>query len=425
MREEFLYYIWKFQLLKSKLQTEDGQHVEVIKPGFLNPDSGPDFIQAMIRVGETLWAGSVEIHTRSSDWFRHGHQQDPAYLGVIMHVVFESDKPVFRTENEILPTLVLKDRFDPGLYMRYENFLSSQQWIPCSGQLHHVPSSHLKTYLSALAVERYEDRLLLIDNLLHANHGDFEETTHQFFARSFGMVINTDPFERLARILPFSLCRRYKDQDIILEALALGQAGFLRPDFDDDYAKSLWSEYHHLKHKHHLTSMSADDWKFLRIRPSGFPTMRIVNWAAFLKERHSLVDEVLLEMNLENVMEYLNRKLHSYWDSHFIPGRPARKNSSNPGEGFIRVWIINALVPMLIFYGKRKERQDRIDMALNIMESLPAEDNKILRAWADIGVTATNALEGQGLIYLKKCYCDLKKCLNCSIGIRILSQGKD
>lgn len=400
--------------------TVDGEEIEVLKPGINNTDAGPDFMHAMIRIGTTLWAGSVEIHVRASDWFRHGHQEDPAYKGVILHIVHEADKPIFRTPGEAIPTLVLKDNYDSGLYERYLDFLESRQWIPCAGQLHHLPMPLLKTYLSAYAIERFEDRSGLIDKLLQANHGDLEETTHQFFARGFGTVINTDPFEQLARLLPFGLCRRYKDQELVLEALALGQAGFLKPDFKEDHPKQLWNEYQYLRNKHQLNSMSVDSWKFLRIRPSGFPTIRLVHWAAFLKGRHSLVDEFLLERDVNKILEYLHNKIDDYWDTHFIPDRPARRGGSNPGEGFIRVWIINALVPMLIFYGRHKDRQDRIDMALCIMESFPPEQNKILASWAEHGVEAANALEGQGLIYLKKYYCDQKRCLSCSLGNYLL-----
>jgi len=420
MKEDFLSYIWKFQLIRNGLTTQEGETVEVIKAGLQNPDSGPDFMHAMIRIGNTLWAGSVEIHVKASDWFRHGHQDDPAYLGVILHVVYEADKPVMRAGGELLPTLLLKEQFDPGLFAKYEDFLSSRKWIPCADQLHQIPLTLQKTYLSALAIERIESRSGLIDKLLESNHGDFEETVHQVFARGFGLVINTEPFEQLARILPFGLCRRYKDQALALEALALGQAGFLRPGFQDPYPARLWTEYQYLMNKHQLKPMDTDQWKFLRIRPTGFPTVRLLHWVALLRGRHSLVTEILQERELQTVMNLLHNTIDPYWDTHFIPDRPALRGGSNPGEGFIRVWIINALVPMLIFYGRHKDRQDRVDMALSIMESFPPEQNKILAAWEEHGLKAVNALEGQGLIYLKKGYCDEKRCLSCSFGNYLL-----
>jgi hypothetical protein len=420
MKEDFLSYIWKFQLIKNKLITTDGEALEVLRTGVQNQDAGPDFTQAMVRIGDTLWAGSIEIHVRGSDWYRHGHQDDPAYKGVILHIVHDPDVAVFRNEREVLPTLVLKDSYELDLYAKYQDFLKSQMWIPCAGQLGEVPLNLLKTFLTAFAIERMEERSALISNLLQANLGDLEETTHQFFARGFGVVINMDPFEQIARILPFSLCRRYKDQELMLQALALGQAGFLKPGFGDSYPKVLWETYQYLRNKHQLKPMSLDSWKFLRMRPTGFPTVRLAQWAAFLKGRHSLVSEFLQESDSKKILGFLQNKLDIYWETHFIPDRPARRGASACSEGFIRVWACNSLAPMLIFYGRHKERQDRVELALSILESFPPELNKILAGWAENGIEATNALEGQGLIYLKKYYCDKKRCLSCSIGNYLL-----
>ena len=270
MREEFLYYLWENRLIDKTLHTIEGETVNIVETGYRNTDSGPDFLEARIQIGDKLWAGHVELHVKTSDWNRHGHQTDKAYKNVILHVVYENDTKV----NDI-PTLELKGHFDGSLYAQYQKLISSKNWIPCEKSIAQVPVFTRLSWLDRMAVERLESKSGTVTKILEANQFDWEDALYKLLMRYFGLKVNNEAFEYLSNILPFKTLLKHADNLLQLEAMLFGCAGFLEEDFTEDYPLLLKREYSVMKAKFNLLTMPAERWKFMRMRPSNFPTIRL------------------------------------------------------------------------------------------------------------------------------------------------------
>jgi hypothetical protein len=262
MREEFLYYLWENRLTDKDLKTTEGEAVEVVVTGYRNTDSGPDFLEAKIQIGDKLWAGHVEIHVKSSDWNRHGHQNDKAYQNVILHVVYENDIQV----NDI-PTLELKGHFDETLFAQYQKFISSKGWIPCEKNIAQVPVFTRLSWLDRMAVERLESKSETVNKILEANQFDWEDALYKLIMRYFGLKVNNEAFEYLANILPFKTLLKHSDNLLQVEAMLMGCAGFLENEFTEEYPLLLKREYSVMKAKFNLLTMPAERWRFMRMRP--------------------------------------------------------------------------------------------------------------------------------------------------------------
>ena len=420
MTEFFLYYVWENRLLDGTLQTVSGQPVEIVNPGFRNTDSGPDFLEAKIRIGDQLWAGHVEIHVRTSDWNRHGHQNDKAYSNVVLHVVYENDTTV-----NSIPVLTLKGHFDPSLYDRHERMMASQHWIACERHLSEVQPFTVNTWLERMAVERIEEKAIKVYRLLKTNHFDWEDTLYRLILRYFGMKVNNEAFETLAALLPFKTLMKHADQLPQLEAMLLGCAGFLTLESDEDYPRLLQREFNVLRSKFNLLTMPLERWKFMRMRPVNFPTVRLAQMAQMIHCNGSLFSKIKEAKNAAEAKTVFNVTASSYWDTHFrfsVTGPPKPKHL---GEGTADVLMINAVIPLLFCYGKFHKSQSYCDKALCFLDEIAAEDNTIVRHFAVIGMPAHNAMQSQALLHLNSHYCRRKQCLECCIGNILLRSNKD
>jgi hypothetical protein len=421
MTEEFLHYLWKFRLINKDLQSRSGESIIVIHPGEHNHDGGPDFLNSRIRIGETTWAGNVEIHVDEGDWFRHRHHIDKAYENVILHVVFEDEEKFCNQFDYHLPVLILKGEFPENIQERYEDFLRNRSWIPCEYLARDCDPSHFIHWAPALLSERLESRVTQWEGELELNRYDWEETLHQCIARSFGLRINTLPFELLAKSLPLKIIRKYKNSQGSLEALAFGQAGMLNRCFSDDYPQELKKEYEFLAAKYSLKPIDPSMWKYLRLRPSSFPTIRIAQWAVLLQKADRLFSVILECRKPGDLFDFFSLIASGYWDNHFLFDRQAQGKPKMTGDSTIQLIIINAVAPFLFFYGLNKGIQDIRDKAIALIEGMDAENNSIITRWRHLGFPAGNALQTQALIQLKTNYCDRKRCLECRIGIKLLN----
>jgi hypothetical protein len=293
--EDLLHYLWKFRLFeRNALQTTDGEEIEVFSAGMAHTDGGPDFQNARIRIGATTWAGNVELHVNSADWQRHGHQTDGAYDNVILHVVYKDDRPVVMPDGRKVPTLELCDRIPEALYLRYHHLIfSNQQFIPCEGSIGTVDEMTMRNWLTRVTVERLEKKSATVIEALAVNRGDWEETFYRFLAANFGFKVNALPFELMAKSLPQIILSKHKNYPLQVEALVFGQAGFLEDDFTDEYPRKLKDEYHFLRKKHSLQPVEKHLWKFLRMRPQNFPTIRLAQFAALVVNSSHLFSKML------------------------------------------------------------------------------------------------------------------------------------
>lgn len=426
MNEEFLAFAWNYNLYQSTdLRTSDGESIRVESVGIRNDHAGPDFFQAKIRIGETLWAGNVEIHTHASDWNRHGHQRDPAYDNVILHVVFRNDVPVHTTTGRAIPALALDELLNLDVYDKYQQFLRSKSWVPCERQLESMDQLTLRSWLDRLMIQRLERKTQEILQALDQRQYDWAEVFYIFLARNFGFKVNADPFERLARSLPWRTLAKHRDNIHQVEALLFGQSGLLPADPEDAYSDLLATEYRHLKQKFSLEPLQQSVWRFMRMRPSNFPTVRLAQFAGLIHHTEGWFAQMLELRSVEEFRAMFQPPVTEYWNTHYRFGKSAAKRSRLLGAGSIDILLINTVVPFLFIYGRQKGQPAYEERAINLLERLNAEQNTIVKKWGERGVKAMSALDSQALLELKANYCNEKKCLICSIGNRILRSPDD
>ena len=411
MREEFLYYIWENRLTDKGLNTTEGEAVDIVATGYRNTDSGPDYLEAKIRIGDKLWAGHVEIHVKSSDWNRHGHQTDKAYKNVILHVVYENDMQV----NEI-PTLELKGHFDESLFLQYQKLISSKNWIPCEKSISQVPVFTRLSWLDRIAVERLESKSETVTKILEANQFDWEDALYKLLMRYFGLKVNNEAFEYLANILPFKTLLKHADNLLQVEAMLMGCAGFLEEDFTEEYPLLLKREFAVMRAKFNLLTMPAERWRFMRMRPSSFSTIRLAQMAQLIHKNGCLFSKIKAAKDTTEVKALFDVKASEYWETHYRFEVPTDSKPKHLGETTADVLIINAVVPLLFCYGKLHKDESYCDTAMQFLEDTEAEDNAIIRHYAQCGITAENAMQTQAMLHLYNMYCKRKRCLECRIG---------
>ncbi len=421
MKEEFLQFIWEHGLfIKTRLKTIDGRRLKIITTGQPNSDSGPDFFNARIRIDETVWAGNIEIHQKSSHWHLHHHDADPAYDNVILHVVELYDKPV-QVQNHELPTLEMK--YQGNILDNYEQLLKSEQWIACEGKLSGVDPFILRFWFSSLMIERLQSKTDDILTILHQNKNNWNETFYQLLARNFGMKTNALPFELLAKSLPLQLLSKHKNDLFQLEALLFGQSGLLNETLlGDDYFLSLRKEYSYLYQKYGLSGIESHLWKFMRMRPINFPTIRIAQLARLIHYSSSLFSRILESENIDELRKLFDVSASAYWDNHYRFNKTSEENRPKVlGEIAFNNLVINTIVPLLFVYGDQHLDQAMKDRALLLLEKLAPESNQIIRKWNGLGIESQSAFETQALLQLKNRYCANKKCLNCQLGAKIIT----
>jgi hypothetical protein len=419
--EIFLQYVWQFQAFEhANLVTTEGEPLEIIEIGQLNRGAGADFETAKIRIGELIWAGQVEIHTKASDWYKHQHQTNRAYDTVILHVVYEADEVVKNSENKALPTLVLKDRISPLLVQKYWKLLENKDWIPCQAHFGKVSEMTRLFWLERLAVERLEGRVLQIQQQLEAEQMNWEQVFYQSLAASLGAKSNKAPMLLLAQNTPLLLLARHKNNLFQIEALLFGQAGFLEGDFEEIYPQTLQKEYIHLKNKYQLHTQNTHSWKFGRMRPANFPTIRLAQLAQLIYQSTHLFSKILLCQSASTCATLFELSLHEYWKTHYQLDKISPEHPKTLGKETISLLIINTIVPYLFAYGKLRGETAYCEKALLWLDELEAEDNSIIEMWENMGIQVRTAAQSQALLQLKNEYCEAKRCLECNIGHQIL-----
>ncbi len=422
MNESFLHYLWQFQYFeKENLHTSSGEKISILKTGVLNTDSGPDFSNAKIKIDEVEWAGNVEVHIKSSDWFAHHHQTDRAYENVVLHVVWDDDKPVYRNDATRIPTLELKGRVDEIILKEYKLLINSPTVIACEKSFRQVNELIKLSMLDKALMQRLETKAMQVSETLKLNMGDWEETVYQMVAKNFGFKVNADPFFQLAKSLPYKTIQKH-NQLIQIEALLFGQAGLLESKTKDEYIATLFREYHLLAQKYSIekSKLNASQWKFLRLRPANFPTVRLAQFASLLFSIRNIFSHLLASESYSSLQKLFSSGQSDFWKSHYRFGKTAKGVVPELGATSIQNIIVNTVVPLLVAYGKHKNEQQYIDRAVDLLQQLPSEGNKITRTWSELGMKVKTAFDSQALIELHNNFCAKRQCLNCSIGISIL-----
>jgi hypothetical protein len=420
MREDLLYFVWKFKLYKDfKIFDHEYKQIKVLNPGIQNYNSGPDFTGAQIKADEVTWVGNIEIDIKSSDWYRHGHHVNKDFNNVVIEVVNVYDKNVISENGRKVSVIEIK--IEPEILNKYTDFLENKTFIPCSSDIKDVDPVKMQLWLGNVLVERLRAKSEYISGILKSNKNSWEDTFYQLLARSFGFNVNSDPFEWLAKSLPLKYLAKHHKNIIQLEALLFGQAGFLFDNIiENQYHKDLKKEYQFLKTKYQLIPIEKHLWKFMRIRPSNFPTIRISQFANQIFKSHSLFSKIIHENSLDNIRQLFDIEASEFWNNHYNFDSQSNFKKKSLGEESIDKILINTVIPIIFVYGESTNNESLKERAINFLENIIPERNNIIDKWKDLGVKIPSAFYSQALLNQKKEYCTHGRCLECGIGIEIL-----
>lgn len=417
--EELLYYVWQYKLFNvMNLKDNDGNVIEVVESGKRNVDSGPDFFNARIRIGNTLWAGDVEIHVHSSDYIRHKHTQDAAYRSMILHVVYDNDLEL----NIGVPVLELKNVIPSYITERYDFLRKSEHKISCSSLQSEINYTLLFSWLERLYFQRLENKSNYIFMQYKLSANNWEETLYRMLARAFGLGVNAEVFEMVAHSLPYAFIKRQSDNYIQVEAMLMGIAGLLDTESEDSYFLKLKNEFRFLKDKYRISKSFASSPKFMRMRPGSFPTIRLSQFSAFLCATDFLLKSVTEPKELQLVKNKLKISASEFWKTHFTFHSPAALNDAVLGDTTADVILINAIIPFIFVYGKQNGNEEMVSKALRWAEEIKPEHNRIVEMWKRIGIVPKNCMQSQALIELYNNYCVSKRCLECGLGVSLLKK---
>jgi hypothetical protein len=420
MTEKLLQFLWQFQYFnRSHLLTTGGESLQVLHPGNSNPNQGPDFLNARIKIGNTTFFGSVELHLATSHWKQHRHDGDENYRNVILHVVYQHDLPETIAD---IPVLELEQRISFHLLQRYEQLMHTAGFIPCQDWIKAVPAIVWSSWKERLLVERLTRKAEAVLQVLEQTKGHWEEVLWRMLARNFGAKVNSDAFEAIAATLPVTLLAKHRQSIHQLEGLLLGQAGLLQQDYQDDYPKLLQREYRFLAKKYNLSPIHLPI-HFLRMRPGNFPTIRLAQLAALIQQSEHLFSKILETDEPQELMSGWHVTANDYWHYHYLFDQPSSFKKKTLGQAMIENCMINTVATLIFAYGLYHKEEAYTRKALRWLEALPAEQNTIIKSFAALDVAAQTAFDSQALIELKNNYCNHKKCLQCAAGSAILKSG--
>ena len=423
MQEAFLHYIWKhkkFDVLNVQTTQYESLHINTV--GQHNHNSGPDFFNAQIRIGEHLWAGNVEIHVNSSDWFVHNHEQDKAYDNVILHVVYNHDTNIFRADNSILPTLELKSYIPKAVLLNYQSLMHAKaKWINCENDFSSVDDFIVGNWLERLYFERLEEKSKLISQLLEKSHNNWEAVLFHMLAKNFGLNVNGEALLSMARSIDFSIVRKLHSKPEQMEALFFGQAGLLTEDCQAPYFLKLVSEYRFIKQKFNLTNEGVLPLKFFRLRPENFPTIRLSQLAMLYSEHHGLFAKIIETQDKNELYALFKTEASLFWKTHYTFQKTSKMLKKGLSKAFIDLLLINTVVPLKFAYAKAVGKTDS-SLLLNLISDIAPEKNSIVSMYDTLRPIAKSALQTQALLQLKNNYCDKNRCLQCAIGHALIAK---
>ncbi|WP_179319355.1 DUF2851 family protein [Winogradskyella helgolandensis] len=417
MQEDFLHYIWKHKAFASSvLQTTKDEPISIANLGQHNHNAGPDFFNAQLSIGSQLWAGNVEIHIKSSDWYVHNHEVDKAYDNVILHVVWEHDTEIFRKDNSEIPTLELKHYVDKNLIHKYQKLMQSKSWINCESDFHNADDFLLNNWLERLYIERLEEKSETIVQLLKDSNNDWEAVLFKMLLKNFGLKVNGETFFSLANSFDFSIIRKLQNDVLNVEALFFGQSGLLEENtIEDGYFKDLKERYKFLKQKFRLDNRGILPLQFFRLRPPNFPTIRLSQFANLYTVEQNLFSKVMQLNTLDAFYKFFNKGVTQFWMTHYTFAKSSNKTKKVMTKSFIDLLIINTLIPLKFSYAKSQGKSVE-DTVFILIKEIKIENNSIVSKFLDLKPVEKNALSSQALLELKQKYCDKNRCLQCAIG---------
>ena len=423
MKEDFLHYLWKFKKFDTiNLKTSNEEEITIINVGQYLELAGPDFFNAQITIGNQKWAGNVEIHLKSSDWYVHHHERDSAYENVILHVVWENDTEIFRSNNTEIPVLELKKYVEKATVANYQSLLSPKSWIFCEKQIKDINEFTFKNWQERLFFERLERKSKPIFELLEQTNSDWEAVLFILLAKNFGLNTNGEIFMKIAHSIPFSIIRKESFEVENLEALLLGTAGLLDSEKEDNYFKDLKFRYYYLLHKYQIEKNFIEPVQFFKHRPDNFPTIRLSQLANLYHSQQNLFSKISTVSSLVNTYRIFEVSASEYWQNHYQFDKDSPKKKKALSKSFIDLLVINTIIPLQFAYAKSQGKEVSEDLICLVNEVAP-EKNAIIDKFSSFGIKSKNAFETQSLLQLKNEYCNKSKCLECAVGMELLKSN--
>jgi len=421
MKEDFLHHLWLYKRLDiTQLQTTTGEPLQILHFGHYLQSAGPDFFNAQLIIGDQKWAGNIEMHLKSSDWYLHNHQTDVNYDNVILHVVWEHDIDVFRKNNEAIPVLELKNYVSNEQIKQYQNLFRPKSWINCENELASVDDFLIQNWQERLFFERLEQKSQVVTTLLQETKFDWEQVVYGLLLKNFGLNSNGEVFFAITKELPFSIVRKERENLDHLEALFFGISGLLENDFEDNYPKELQQIWLNLKQKYQLKSMKQEV-QFFKLRPDNFPTIRLSQLAALFHKHHSVFQLLVTRNSLYDFREFFKISASKYWETHYQFDKESPKKKKSLSNDFVDLLVVNSVLPLQFAYSNYLGT-DKTEELLELIKQVKAESNTIISKFESIGLISKNAFQTQALLQLKRNYCERNSCLQCQIGIYLLKK---
>ncbi len=422
MKEDFLHYLWKFKKFDTlNLKTTNQEEITITNVGQYLELAGPDFFNAQITIADQKWAGNVEIHLKSSDWYVHHHEKDAGYENVILHVVWEHDAEIYRSNNTSIPVLELKNYVDAITIANYQKLLTPKSWIFCEKQLKDIPQFTLTNWQERLFFERLERKSKPIFELLKQTNNDWEAVLFWLLAKNFGLNTNGEIFMKIAQSIPFSVIRKKSFAVENMEALLFGSAGLLDSDKEDNYFKDLKFRYFYLLHKYKIEKACIEPVQFFKHRPDNFPTIRLSQLANLYHEHHNLFSKVATLTSMEAIYDLFQISAAPYWLTHYQFDKESRKKNKTTSKSFVDLIVLNTIIPLQFAYAKSQGKEVCEELIMVLNEVSP-EKNSIISKFDSFGLKAKNAFDSQSLLQLKNEYCNKFRCLECAIGMELLKK---
>lgn len=420
MKEDFLHYLWKFKKFDTlNLKTCNQEEIIISNVGQYLELAGPDFFNAQITIGNQKWAGNVEIHVKSSDWYVHHHEKDAGYENVILHVVWDHDSEIFRSDNSEIPVLELKNYVSTSILTNYQKLLAPKSWIFCEKQLAEIPEFLFKNWQERLFFERLERKSKPILELLEHTNNDWETVLFCLLAKNFGLNTNGEVFLKIAQSIPFSVIRKECFEVENLEALLFGSAGLLDAEKEDAYFKDLKFRYFYLLHKYQIEKSFIEPVQFFKHRPDNFPTIRLSQLANLFHKQQNLFSKISNLNSIEAIYKVFRVSVAPYWETHYQFDKESPKKKKVLSKSFMDLLILNTVIPLQFAYVKSQGKEVSEEL-ISVLNDVEAEKNSVVEKFSSFGIKAKNAFETQSLLQLKNEYCNKNKCLDCAIGIELL-----
>jgi len=422
MKEEFLHHVWQYKKFRLQgLRTVQGEPIEIINAGQYLQRSGPDFFNAQLVIRGQKWAGNVEIHIKSSDWYLHSHENDPNYDNVVLHVVWEHDTEVMRRDNSEIPVLELKHYTDTKLIESYNALAAAKTWIYCEKELAAIDTFVLENWKERLFFERLERKAAPILQLAVETGNDWEAVLFCFLSKNFGLNTNGNTFFAMARSLPFSILRKESFDEKNIEALLFGRAGLLQGDQEDAYPRDLKARYAYMSHKHQLQSVHVDSPEFFRHRPDNFPTIRLSQFAQLYHTHQNLFSKVISSATVEDIYKVFEVQVSAYWQTHYTFDKESAKKRKALTASFIDLVIINTIIPFRFAYAKSTGKELSEELT-GLLKTVAPEKNAVIDKFRSFKVGAVSAYDTQSLLQLRNEYCEKKRCMQCALGLELLKK---